>query len=48
MLSYYLFTSFFYSPKQTNKVNAYVRKIIPLKWDVSPEWDLGRMAYFTL
>ena len=27
---------------------AYMRKIIPHRWDVSPEWDLGRMVYFTL
>ena len=27
---------------------VYMRKIIPLKWDISPEWDLGRMVYFTL
>ena len=29
-----------------------MRKIIPPKWDIwmriSPEWDFGRMVYFTL
>ena len=27
---------------------VYMRKIIPPRWDVSPEWDLGGMVYFTL
>ena len=42
------FCSFAFYENRTLGAGYYMGKIIPPRWDVSTEWDFGRIVYFTL